>query len=141
MPPNKDSGRLTGYLERIVFFMIAMGVTASATFQYKLSQDQMKLHNEAVIARQVQREESLIARQDLERIMEMLERHDGRLVGHDKEIAILHGQIQALDGKYITLEALKRLELLLQAMSPENQNSALIKAIRVELESRGNSNE
>lgn len=58
------------------------------------------------------------------------------LIQHDNRISAIENEISIIRGQMIGWDVLKRIELYMASMAPEQANSALIKAIRAESQSR-----
>jgi len=101
---------LTG-LEKFAAFVVSASIMATATFQWQIYQDQIS------------------ERQEREKILNILERQDGRLTQAELEIAKIRGEM-------VTWDTLKRIELYLAQMQPQDTNRALVGALSAESEAR-----
>lgn len=136
MPDSLDSASieaLWGFFKVLCGIVAAgLGVICKMLWSFVKSQRQLLISGQENLARKVDGFMRTLSKENGEIAFQLSQLRDSV----NKEMNELRSELKVLEGKALTVETLKRMELFLQAKSSQDAESAIGKAISLELKAR-----
>lgn len=121
------NNRLNRWFERLVLLLVTVAIGSTQYAQHQADERQKE-------AQKIQLETQLTL-QEMSNALKALEaKYDTRLAAVEKDLIDTKARLAYVESHYLELDMLKRMELFLTTIEPEDANWRIIKALEAEIE-------